>query len=527
MFKVLVSDKLSDKGIEVFKKEQDFEVDVKLKLPPEELKAVIGDYDALVIRSDTQVTPEVIAAAKKLKVIGRAGVGIDNVNVPAATKAGVIVMNTPDGNTIAAAEHTMALMMALARNIPQAHMSLKEGKWERGKFMGVEMLGKTLGVLGLGRIGGEVTRRAQAFGMRVLAYDPFCTPERARQMGVELLDIPSILRQADFVTVHVPKTKDTTNLIGEKEIALCKKGARFINVARGGIYDEKALAEGIQSGQVGGAALDVFAEEPPFGNPLLGLPQVIVTPHLGASTEEAQVNVAVVVAGQIVEALRGRTIHNAVNIPSVDAELWKQLKPYYQLCEKLGAFISQLAPGKLSKVRVSYRGEITAQKTQPLSLVVLKGLLQPAFGDSVNLVNAPVLAKERGIEVEETSSAATPDFTSLISLEVESEKGRHSLAGTVAGRTDPRVVEIDGYRVDIQPSGNLILFFNRDVPGIVGRVGTILGEAKVNISGLTNGRKAVGGDAVSVFNVDDEVKDSVLAKIAEIEGLKDVRLVRL
>jgi D-3-phosphoglycerate dehydrogenase len=526
-FRVLVSDKLSEMGLNVFKADPDIQTDVKLKMPPEELKACIGDYDALVIRSDTKVTADVLSAAKKLKVVGRAGVGLDNVDIPAATRAGVIVMNTPDGNTIAAAEHTLALMLSMARNIPQAHMSLKEKKWERAKFMGVEMLGKTLGVIGLGRIGGEVAARARAFGMDILAYDPFCTPDRAAQLEATLTDVPTLLKKADIITVHVPKNKETTNMIGAKELATCKKGARFINVARGGIINEADLAEAIKSGQVAGAAIDVFTEEPPTGNPLLDLPQVVVTPHLGASTEEAQVNVAAVVAKQIVDVLHGRTILNAVNIPAVDAEMWRQMQPYFVLCEKMGSFASQLLPGKISKVSITYSGDVTTHPTHALTLVILKGLMTPSFGDMVNLVNAPVLAKEAGIEVNATKTSEIKDYTNLISLAVEGPGGAHALSGTVSGKKNPLIVEISGYRVDIAPLGSLILFINKDVPGIVGKVGTILGDAGVNISGLTNGRKDKGSEAMSVFSVDGDVSPAILEKIAKIEGLKNVSLIKL
>jgi D-3-phosphoglycerate dehydrogenase len=527
MFKVLVSDKLSEQGLDVFKAEPDFQTDVKLKMSPDELKACIGDYDALVIRSDTQVTADVLAKAGKLKVVGRAGVGLDNVDIPAATRAGVIVMNTPDGNTISAAEHTVAMMLSMARKIPQAHASLKEKKWERGKFMGVEMLGKTLGIIGLGRIGAEVAKRARAFDMRLLAFDPFCSPERARKMETELCDIPTILKQADFITVHVPKTKDTTNLIGAKELALCKKTVRFINVARGGIYDEKALAEAIKAGQVAGAALDVFQEEPPVGSPLLDLAEVVVTPHLGASTEEAQVNVAIVVAKQIVSALKGRTIHNAANIPAVDQDQWKALQPYYQLCEKIGGFLSQYVTDRLEKIRISYVGEVASQKTQPLTLVLLRGLLLPVFGDKVNYVNAPVMAKERNIEVTESTTAQAGDFTNLVTVTVEGPGGKHVISGSLMGKADPRLVEIDGHRLDFQPAGNFILFVNRDVPGIVGKVGTILGEAMINIASLQLGRSGPGGEALSVFAVDNPVSEEVLKKLSAIEGLKNVRAIKL
>jgi D-3-phosphoglycerate dehydrogenase len=525
MFKVFITDKLSEKGVAVFKAEPDFQADVHPTLPPEELKKVIGDYDAIVIRSATNMTADILEHAKKLKVIGRAGVGLDNVDIPAATRKGVIVMNTPDGNTIAAAEHTVALVLAMVRSIPQAHASLKEKKWERNKFMGVELYGKTLGVIGLGRIGFEVAKRLRAFNMNILAYDPFCTPERARSIDAELSTVDSILKNADIITVHVPKTKETAGMINAANLKTCKKGVRFVNVARGGIINEADLAEAVKSGHVAGAAMDVFSEEPPTGNPLLDVDNIIVTPHLGASTEEAQVNVADVVARQIVDALKGRTIANAVNIPSISAELWKQIQPYYNLAGRLGAFAAQYAGKELKAVEVQYRGDMTKVKTSALTPVLLKELLSPAFPDSVNLVNAPVLAKERGIAITEVTGGEG-FFTTSIVLQVESTKGKHSIEAALSG-DEARIVGIDGFRVDIRTAGTLLLFFNQDKPGMVGKVGTVLGDAGVNIASLTNGRSAKGGEALSVFSLDGDVSDATVKKLEGIDGLKGVRLVSL
>ena len=525
MFKVFITDKLSDKGVAVFKSEPDFQADVFPTLAPEELKKAIADYDAIVIRSATTITPEILDAAKKLKVIGRAGVGLDNVDIPAATRRGVIVMNTPDGNTIAAAEHTVALILAMARNIPQAHMSLKEKKWERNKFTGVELYGKTIGVIGLGRIGFEVAKRLRAFNMKVMAYDPFCTPERARQIDAELTTVEDILRQADVITVHVPKTKDTAGMIGAAQLKTCKKGVRFVNVARGGIIVEADLAEAVKSGHVAGAAIDVFTEEPPTGNPLLDVDNIIVTPHLGASTEEAQVNVADVVARQIVDALKGRTVANAVNLPSISAEAWKDLKPYYELAERLGVFASQYVGPGLKSLEIHYRGDMAKAKTAALTPVLLKGLLSAAFDDAVNLVNAPVLAKERGIAIKEVTGGEGTFSTSLV-LEVETAKGKHSLEAALAG-SEARIVGLDGFRVDIRTEGTLLLFFNQDAPGMVGKVGTVLGDAGINIASLTNGRAAKGGEALSVFSLDSAPTEPVLKKLEALEGLRGVRLVTL
>jgi len=525
MFKVFITDKLSEKGVAVFKAEPDFQADVFPTLPPEELKKAIADYDAIVIRSATVITPEILEAAKKLKVVGRAGVGLDNVDIPAATRKGVIVMNTPDGNTIAAAEHTVALILAMVRNIPQAHMSLKEKKWERNKFMGVELYGKTLGVIGLGRIGFEVAKRLRAFNMRVMAFDPFCTPERARSIDAELTTVEAILKQADVITVHVPKTKETAGMIGAAQLKTCKKGVRFVNVARGGIIVEADLAEAVKSGHVAGAAMDVFTEEPPTGNPLLDVDNIIVTPHLGASTEEAQVNVADVVARQIVDALKGRTIANAVNIPSISAELWKEISPYYVLAGKLGGFAAQYVGQGLKGIEVQYRGDMTKVKTSALTPVLLKELLSPSFPDSVNLVNAPLLAKERGIAIKEVTGGEGFFSTSIV-LSTESADGKHSIEAALSG-TEARIVGIDGFRVDIRTAGTLLLFFNKDTPGMVGKVGTVLGDAGVNIASLTNGRSEKGGEALSVFSLDGEVSDAVVKKVGAIEGLRGVRVVSL
>ncbi len=525
MFKVFITDKLSDKGVAVFKAEPDFQADVHPTLPPEELKKVIGDYDAMVIRSATTVSADILDAAKKLKVVGRAGVGLDNVDIAAATRRGVIVMNTPDGNTISAAEHTVALVLASARNIPQAHASLKDKKWERNKFTGIELFGKTLGVIGLGRIGFEVAKRLRAFNMRVLAYDPFCTPERARSIDAELTTVEAILKEADIITVHVPKTKETSNMIGAAQIRTCKRGVRFVNVARGGIINEADLAQALKSGHVAGAAIDVFTEEPPTGNPLLDCDQAVLTPHLGASTEEAQVNVADVVARQIVDALRGRTIANAVNIPSISAEQWKEIQPFYQLAGRLGAFASQYAGAGLKSVEIHYRGAVARQKPQALTPVLLRDLLASHFAESVNLVNAPVLAKERGIAVREVMSAEGT-FSTSIAVRIETPSGELAIEAALSGE-EPRIVGINGFRVDIRTSGTLLLFFNKDVPGMVGKVGTLLGDAGVNIAGLTNGRAEKGGEALSVFNLDQTVDEAVLRKIEAIPGLRGVRMVHL
>ncbi len=525
MFRVMVTDKLSEKGVKVFQAEPDFKVDVVATLTPEELKKVIGEYDALVIRSATNVTPDILELAHKLKIVGRAGVGLDNVDIPAATRKGVIVMNTPDGNTISAAEHTCALILAMARNIPAAHASLKDKKWERNKFMGVELLGKTLGLIGMGRIGFEVGRRMQVFGMRILGYDPYCTPARAAEIGAELCSIDRIIAEADFITVHVPKTKETTNMLGTAQFAKMKKGARLINVARGGIFNEVELADALKSGLVAGAALDVFSEEPPTGNPLLDAPNTVLTPHLGASTEEAQVNVAEVVARQIVDALKGRTVANAVNLPAISLDAWKQIQPYYRMAGDLGRFASQFFGSGVKSVEISYGGEVAKNKPQALSRVLLKELLKPAFDQAVNEVNALALAKERGMTIDEKTVDAS-DFTTHLGLKVETADGAHSLEAALSG-TATFIVNIDGYKVSIPTEGALILFFNKDLPGMIGKAATALGEAGVNISSLVNGRKEKGGEALTVINVDGNVGEDVVKKLSAVEGVKNVRVIQL
>jgi D-3-phosphoglycerate dehydrogenase len=527
MHKLLISDKFSAAGLEVFTSQPDVQVDVRTGLSESELVRSIGAYEALLVRSETKVTADVIKAAKRLKIIGRAGVGLDNIDIAAATRAGIIVMNTPDGNTTSAAEHTIAMMMALARNIPQADASLRAGKWERAKFMGTELYGKTLGVIGLGRIGGEVARRARALGMRIVAFDPFATQARADELGATLSDLDTLLRTSDFITVHAPKTKDTAHLIGERELGMMKKGVRLINVARGGIYDEHAVTKAVESGHVAGVALDVFEKEPPGEHPLFTSARAVVTPHLGASTEEAQENVAVALAQQVLDALKGRTIANAVNIPAIDAAEWQRIRPYYALAEKLGTFMAQYANGKYRNIRIEYAGEVADRKTQAITLVLLVQLLRPIVGEEVNYVNAPIIAKDHGIEVTESTRTESTDYQTHVRIEAGDDNAKHSISATLASTGEPRIIEIDGFRVDITPAGNLILFFNRDVPGILAKVATILGNAKINIAGLTNGRIEVGGDAVTVITVDNDVNPKIIDEIRSMTNVQHVQYVEL
>jgi len=522
--KILISDPVSEQGIEILEKE--FDVDIATGLKPEELIKRIGNYEALIVRSETQVTKDVISAGKKLKIIGRAGVGVDNIDVNAATERGIIVVNAPEGNTISAAEHTIAMMMALSRNIPQANASLKSKKWERKKFMGVEVRGKILGIVGLGRIGSEVAKRALGLEMKILAYDPFISQERAKELGVELTTVEGIVRRADYITVHTPLTKETKDLIGAEEFALMKKGVRLINCARGGIINEEALAKAVKDGIVSGAAIDVFVKEPPFESPLLEPDRVIVTPHLGASTEEAQINVAVSVAEQIVNALKGLPVKNAINMPYVKPDVMRVIEPYLPLAEKIGKLCTQLMGSNFEKVEVAYSGEISEKDVAPVTLAALKGLLEPILGAGVNYVNAPIIAKERKIKVTESRSKTVEGYPSQISIKL-SRKGEEKLvSGSVIGK-EPRIVLIDGYRIDAVPSGYMIVAKHEDKPNIIGPCCMILGKNNINIAGMQVGRITRGGEAIMVLNVDSEVSNGILDEIRGVDGIIDAKLVVL
>jgi D-3-phosphoglycerate dehydrogenase len=523
--KVLVSDALSEKGLAILREAEGIEVDVKTGLKEEELVAIIGEYDALVIRSATKVTAPVIQAGKKLQVIGRAGVGVDNVDVPEATKHGIVVMNTPTGNTITTAEHALALLFSLCRHIPQANAMLKGGKWEKKKFEGVEVFGKTLGVVGLGRIGGEVARRAKGMGMQVVAYDPFINAEKAAGIGAELVTLDELYARADFITVHIPMSDDARHMINEKTIAKMKDGVFIINDARGGIIDEDALLAALESGKVAGAALDVFEHEPPPADyPLLRHERIIVTPHLGASTHEAQENVSLDVAEQVVDALTRNLIYNAVNFPSIDPSQIPRLQPYIDLAKKMGAMVGQIAEGRMNAVEVTYSGEVASLQVEPITIAVVEGLLRPILEDDVNFVNASMLAKERGLAVTEATSQQEGDFTSLVTVVLKTDKDAVRIAGTLLGKKEPRIVSINDFRVEAIPKGNILFFTNEDRPGIIGKIGTLLGEHHVNIAGMQYGRKAFGGDAISLLNVDSAVPAKALEEIAAHPFIHTVKL---
>ncbi len=525
--KVLVADVLSEEGIKVLRSEPQLSVEVKTGMTSQQLGEVIGPYDGLIVRSATKVTAEVFTRAKRLKVVGRAGVGLDNVDAEAASKHGVIVMNVPGGNTISTAEHTLSLLLALSRNIPQACADTKAGRWNRSKFTGVELYGKTLGIVGLGRIGTEVAKRALSFGMHVIANDPYLSLDRARQLEISVVTMDELLRQADFITVHTPLSSETKHLIGREQLKLVKPGVRIINCARGGIVEETALAEAVKAGRVAGAAVDVFEAEPPKDSPLLALDQVVVTPHLGASTEEAQVNVAIEIAKQMADALLGRGIRNATNMPSVDGQTLKAIQPYIQLAEKLGLLMAQLADGHISALKATYIGDVTNHETSPITMALLKGLLTPMVGESVNYVNASLIAAERGIKVVEAKSSESEEFAHLIAVEVQGEKTQVSAQGTLLTKKDPRIVRINRFFVDAAPSGYMLFIDNQDRPGLIGDIGTILGEAGINIAGMTFGRVSPGGDAITVLNVDNAVPKDVLARIKAAKHVVNARLIKL
>ena len=522
--RVLVSDSLSEHGIKIL--EKGTEVDVKTGMSPEELKACIGEYDALVVRSQTQVTEDVIEAAKNLKIIGRAGVGVDNIDVEAATQRGIIVINAPEGNMISAAEHTIAMMMAMSRNIPQANQSMKLGKWDRKLFMGVEVRGKTLGVVGLGRIGAEVTKRAQGMEMNILAYDPFISEERAADLGVKLTTVEDIVLNADYITVHTPLTKDTRNLIDKEEFEKARPGVRIINCARGGIINEKALAEAVASGKVAAAAIDVFTSEPPTGSPLLEQDNIILTPHLGASTKEAQVNVAVDVAEQIINFSQGLPIKNAINMPYVKKEVMAVLQPYLPLAEKIGKLAAQLMEGKYERIEVSYSGEIADWDTGPVTVAALKGLLEFAMGSSVNYVNAPVIAKERKIKVVESKSKTAESYSNLIMVNISNNGKVKTVGGTMVG-TNPRIVQIDEFSIDVLPLGHMIIALHEDHPNIIGPCCMLLGNHDINIAGMQVGRIKAGGTAIMALNVDSEVNEEILNEIRAVKGILNAKMVYL
>ena len=521
--RVLISDALSPAAVQIFK-DRGIEVDFQPNLgkDKEKLAEVIDGFDGLAVRSATKVTSKILDRAKRLKVVGRAGIGVDNVDIPAATAKGIIVMNTPFGNSITTAEHAITLLLSLARQIPQADASTQAGKWEKNRFMGVEITGKTLGIIGCGNIGAIVADRALGLRMKVIAYDPFLSPERAADLGVEKVDLEELLRRADFITLHAPLTEKTKNILDAKALARAKKGVRIINCARGGLVDETALAAALDSGHVAGAAFDVFTTEPATENPLFGHPNVICTPHLGASTSEAQENVALQVAEQMSDYLLRGAISNAVNFPSITAEEAPRLKPFIALAEKLGSFAGQLTETGITQVHLTYEGTVAQMKTKALTSAALAGLFRPMLQD-INVVSAPLIAKERGVVVEETTREAEGDYESLITVTVVTEKQSRLVSGTVFADGRPRIVNIKGIRMDAEFGRSMIYITNLDKPGFIGKFSSTLGDAGINIATFHVGREAPGGNAIALIEVDGDVPPDVLAKVQALPQVKSAK----
>ena len=525
--KVLVSDKLSDQGVKILK-DAGLTVDVNTKLTPQELLTVIPDYEGLVIRSATKVTRDVLAAATKLKVVGRAGSGLDNVDLTEATRRGIVVMNTPGGNTITTAEHTICLMLSMVRMIPQATASTKAGKWEKNRFMGMELYNKVLGVVGMGQIGSHVARLGQGLLMQVVAYDPYLSAESARKLGVEQVTLEELYRRADIITVHVPLTPETTKLINAESFKLMKTGVRIVNCARGGIVDETALYDAMASGKVAGAAVDVFEKEPvDTALPLLGLDGLICTPHVGAATTEAQEQVAIAVAEQMADYLVRGIIRNAANLPSVPSDLLPKLQPYLLLAEKLGAFVAQLYEGGLQQVTIEYRGEVSELNAAPLTIAMLRGLLNPILENNVNYVNAPVVAKERGIDVRETRGGDAGNFTSLVVLTVKTDRGTEKVTGTLYKRSEPRIISVNDIPLEVTPIGAMLVLVNNDQPGVIGKIGTLLGDNRVNIARMELGRQAPNGRAISVIGIDTPVTPALLEQLRKLPQILSAKQIRL
>ncbi|MCA9407496.1 MAG: phosphoglycerate dehydrogenase [Candidatus Omnitrophica bacterium] len=528
MMKILISDKLAEEGIKILREEKEFEVDCKYDLKPEELKNAIKDYHGLIIRSATTVTADILDNATNLKVIGRAGVGLDNVDLSAATKKGVVAMNTPAGNTTSTAEHTMSMILALSRNIPQACASLKSGKWERSKFNGVELRGKILGIIGFGRIGSTVGKFAKAFGMDIIVFDPFLSKEVADKNGVKAVTLEDLLKTADYITIHIPKSDETNNLIGDKEFSLMKKNARIINCARGGIINEQALIKALEEKKIAGCALDVYEEEPPPADSgLFKFDNCVVTPHLGASTSEAQINVAIEIAETVRDALLGRGIVNAANFPSVDAQSYQFLEPYINLAFRIGKFSGQLIKGAVNSIKIVYSGDLNNYKTAPVTLSIVNGILTPILRDSINYINAADIAKDRGIDVQEVKSNKAEEFVNCIKVDIQTDQETFSIWGTLSGNHQPRIVKINHVYVEAKPEGYMLFIMNNDKPGLVGAIGNILGDGKVNIAGISLGREAQDGVAISVVNVDSEVSKETIEKLRNTKDILFVKLVQV
>ncbi len=520
--RVLVSDKLADAGIKIFEEAEGIEVDVNVGLSPEELKSIIGNYDGLVIRSATKVTEDLLGAANRLKVVGRAGIGLDNVDIPVATKQGIVVMNTPEGNVVTTAEHAIAMMLALSRNIPQGTASLKAGSWDKKNLQGKEIFNKTLGLIGYGRIGSIVADRARGLKMHVIVHDPYANKELVEQKGFKMVSLEELYSRSDYITIHVPKMKETINLINQESFAQMKPGVMIVHCARGGIVNEKDLAVAIQSGKIGGVALDVFETEPPGASPLFEFDNVICTPHLGASTAEAQTNVAVAVADQIVRYLQSGTIINAVNVPSVTGELLARLQPYLTLAERMGCLQAQLCQGAIEEFSIKYLGDFSSLDMAPVTTAALKGLLAPILKDEVNYVNAPVIAKERGVKIVESRSAEAEDYTNLIAMEVKAAEGSNTISGTIFGKHEPRIVRVNDFRLEVLPQGHLLLIHNMDRPGAIGSIATVLGQHNINIARMYVGQVKDGDHNVIFIDTDTPAPSDTLEELRVLPLVKSV-----
>ncbi|MGZ3525440.1 MAG: phosphoglycerate dehydrogenase [Thermodesulfobacteriota bacterium] len=525
--RVLVSDPLSSKGLEILERAKGLKYDLKPGVSPEELKKIIPEYDGIIVRSETKLKGDLIEAGNRLKVIGRAGIGLDNVDLPAATKKGIVVMNTPQENAIAAAEHTMAMIFSVSRKIPQATASMKAGKWEKKKFMGVELYNKTLGLIGIGVIGTIVADRARGLRMKVIGYDPYLSKEIAEKKGVDLVSLEELLRRSDFISIHTPLTDETRNLVDKNAFTKMKKGVILINCARGGIINEKDLYEAVKGGKVAGAALDVFEKEPAVGNPLLELESVICTPHLGAATEEAQENVAIAIAQQVVDFLTLGEARNAVNMPAVSPDILPFLRPYLRLGEQLGSFLGQISNYAIEEILIEYHGEVVEYGTKPITISVLKGLLTPFVGETVNFVNAPVMAKERGIKITESTRAGAEDFASLIAITARSKMEQNYIAGTLFGRKELRIVKLNDFFIEAIPEGHILLVNNYDKPAVIGNIGNALGSQNINIATMQFGRDRVGGNAISLLHLDVSLPPGMVGEILRLPNIISVRQIQL
>lgn len=525
--RILVSDNLAESGIEKLKEVPEFDVEVNTSLTQEELRQIIKEYDALVIRSGTKVSADIIEAAVNLKVVARAGIGLDNVDIGAASKHGVVVMNTPEGNVITTAEHTIAMLLSISRNIPQANASLRAGKWEKKRFRGKEVFNKVLGIVGVGRIGRVVADRAKALRMNVIGFDPYISSEVIGNLGIEGVSLDELYARSDYITVHTPMTQETRNLINAEAFKKMKRGVFILNCARGGIVNEEDLYGAIQSGIVAGVALDVFIKEPPVDNPLLGLEQVVCTPHLGASTDEAQENVATAVADQVIDYLVRGTIRNAVNAPNIDGAVLTRLRPYLTLSEKLGSLIMQITRGAIEEVSIEYIGEVTSVETQPLTISILKGMLSPILGDMVNFVNTPIHVKERNIRVTESMRNEAEDFTNLISVYVKTSEDENLVAGTIFGKKDARLVRINDFRLEAAMEGHLVLIYNIDTPGTIGAIGSCLGRHHINISMMDVGQVLERGQNIIFLRTDTPVPQHVVDELLAMENVNVVQVLEL